>query len=331
MIRMFNLAAVVLSFMPGLPAFAADFEFESIRKIWDKAPHNAFTDLIRHDGRWLCVFREGKGHVSPDGKLRVIASREGESWVSLALLSSDVGDLRDAKITLRPDGQLLLMGAVAYHDRLKRSHQSLAWTSKDGQNWSAAIPIGDEDYWLWRVTWHGKQAISFGYPCGKAAIADRNLRLYGTRDGEKFDALSWSITADGQPNETAIAFEPDGTARCLLRRESGTKSGWIGTAKAPYTEWTWKDLKQRIGGPQMIRAPDGRWLAVVRLHEPHVHTALIQIDPDHGEMKKLLNFPSGGDCSYAGMVWHDNRLHVSYYSTHDGKTAIYRAVLKSRS
>lgn len=327
MIRILTLAALLLS---GLPAFPADFQVESIRKIWDKAPHNAFTDLIRHEDRWLCVFREGKGHVSPDGKLRVIASKDGETWESLALLSSEAGDLRDAKITVRPDGQLLLMGAVAYHDRIRRSHQSLAWRSNDGKTWSEAIPIGDEDYWLWRVTWHEKQAIGFGYPTGKAAIADRNLRLYSSRDGEKFDLLSRSITADGQPNETAIAFEPDGTARCLLRRESGSKSGWIGTARAPYTEWTWKDLKQRIGGPQMIRVPDGRWLAVVRLHEPHVHTALVQIDPDKGTMKKLITFPSGGDSSYAGMVWHGHKLHVSYYSTHDGKTAIYGAVLKSQ-
>ena len=45
-----------------------------VRKIWDRAPHNAFTDLIRFEERWFCVFREGKAHVSPDGALRVITS-----------------------------------------------------------------------------------------------------------------------------------------------------------------------------------------------------------------------------------------------------------------
>jgi hypothetical protein len=48
------------------------------RRIWDKAPHNAFTDLIRFQDRWYCVFREGKGHVSPDGALRVITRRQDE-------------------------------------------------------------------------------------------------------------------------------------------------------------------------------------------------------------------------------------------------------------
>ena len=50
----------------------------SATKIWDQAPHNAFTDLVRFNDRWFCVFREGKGHVSPDGALRVITSVDGE-------------------------------------------------------------------------------------------------------------------------------------------------------------------------------------------------------------------------------------------------------------
>ncbi|KKO47800.1 hypothetical protein VT06_14915 [Arsukibacterium sp. MJ3] len=32
---------------------------------------------------------------------------------------------------------------------------------------------------------------------------------------------------------------------------------------------------------------------------------------------------SAGDCSYAGMVLHNNTLYISYYSSHAGKTAIY--------
>ena len=58
-----------------------------VRKIWDRAPHNAFTDLVRFRDRWLCVFREGQGHVSPDGSIRVIASSDGRDWSSSALLT----------------------------------------------------------------------------------------------------------------------------------------------------------------------------------------------------------------------------------------------------
>ena len=65
------------------------------RKIWDRGAHNAFTDLVRHRGRWYCVFREAKGHVSPDGKIRVLTSSDGTKWTSAALLTRAKSDLRD--------------------------------------------------------------------------------------------------------------------------------------------------------------------------------------------------------------------------------------------
>src|SRR4051812_38288347 len=155
------------------------------RKIWDQAPHNAFTDLVRFKDRWFCVFREGKGHVSPDGALRVITSADGEKWESAALLTSPTSDLRDAKITVTPDGQLMLCGAEALHDKSRKTHQSLAWFSKDGRAWSAQHGIGDPDFWLWRVTWHKDRAYGVGYGCNK----DQSVRLYSSKVGKKFDTL----------------------------------------------------------------------------------------------------------------------------------------------
>src|SRR6476661_6819732 len=81
-------------------AFAAaeSAQIVEVRKIWDQAPHNAFTDLIRFEGNWFCVFREGRAHVSPDGALRIITSKDGKTWSSAALLKHAQADLRDAKI-----------------------------------------------------------------------------------------------------------------------------------------------------------------------------------------------------------------------------------------
>jgi len=45
-------------------------------------------------------------------------------------------------------------------------------------------------------------------------------------------------------------------------------------------------------------------------------------------MIKLLKLPSGGDTSYPGLVWHNNLLYMSYYSTHEGKTSIYLAKIR---
>ena len=42
----------------------------------------------------------------------------------------------------------------------------------------------------------------------------------------------------------------------------------------------------------------------------------------------VLTLPSGGDCSYPGLVWNEDLLWMSYYSSHDGKTSIYLARIR---
>jgi len=294
------------------------------RRIWDKAPHNAFTDLVRFQGRWFCVFREGEGHVSPDGALRVITSRDGEKWESAALITSPNSDLRDAKMTVTPDGQLMLCGAEALHDKSKQTHQSLAWFSKDGRSWSDKRGIGDPDFWLWRVTWHKGKAYGVGYGCGR----DQSVRFYSSKDGKKFDTLVDRLFDVGYPNETSLVFDGD-TAYCLLRRDGSLNTGLLGISQAPYTKWEWKDLGVRIGGPHMLRLPDGRFVAAVRLYDGGPRTSLCWIDAQTGKFSEFLKLPSGGDTSYAGLVLHDGLLWVSYYSSHEGKTAIYLAKIKA--
>ncbi len=290
-----------------------------VRKIWDKAPHNAFTALTRFQDRWYCAFREGKGHVCPEGALRVITSADGETWESAALLTSERSDLRDAQITVTPDGRLMLSGAEALHDRSKHSHQSLAWFSKDGKTWSDPYEIGDPDFWMWRVTWHGDTAYGVGYGVGKAK---GSLRLYSSKDGKTFDTVLKPMLEAVYPNETSLVFDGD-TAYCLLRQDPA--NGLLGISEAPYTSWEWKDVGTRIGGPAMLRLPDGRLIAAVRLYDGGARTALGWVDPDSGKFTECLKLPSGGDTSYAGLVHHDGLLWVSYYSSHEGKTSIYLA------
>lgn len=294
-----------------------------VQKIWDQAPHNAFTDLVRFQGRWFCVFREGKDHVSPDGALRVITSIDGEKWESAALITSAHSDLRDPKITVTPDGQLMLTAAEALHDRSRHSHQSLTWFSRDGRTWSDRHAVGDPDFWLWRVTWHRGLAYGIGYGCGN----DQSIRLYVSKDGKKFDTLVERLSDVGYPNETSIVFDGD-TAYCLLRRDgqgSANNTGMIGIAKAPFTQWEWKDLRVPIGGPHLIQLPDGRLLAAVRLLDKSVRTSLCWIDPTAGTLTEFLTLPSGGDTSYPGLAIHQDEVWISYYSSHEGKTSIYLA------
>jgi len=47
-----------------------------------------------------------------------------------------------------------------------------------------------------------------------------------------------------------------------------------------------------------------------------------------GTLTELLTLPSGGDTSYAVLVFHQGLLWISYYSSHDEKTCIYLAKVR---
>jgi len=317
------LVAILLSTHSPASVDAPDAVLVDVKRIWNKAPHNAFTDLVRFNDRWFCVFREGAGHVSPDGALRVLSSDDGQQWESAALVTSEDSDLRDAKITVTPDGRLMLAGAEAVETSTGRHHQSLVWFSADGTNWSPKRKVGDPDNWLWRITWHNGKAYGFGYGCGTDS---RGLRLFRSSDGRTFETMIDRINVEGTyPNETSIVFLPDDTAYCLLRQDGQPKSGYLGTSRPPYSRWDWKSLGVRLGGPDMIQLPDGPFVAVVRLYDAPVRTSLCWLDPEDGTLTEALKLPSGGDTSYAGLVWHDELLWISYYSSHEGKTNIYLA------
>lgn len=334
-LRRFSLPVLML-FLEMAPLPAAEIELVgNAQKIWDAAPHNAFTDLVRFQNEWFCVFREGAAHVSPDGALRVISSTDGENWKSVACLTN-AGDLRDAKISVTPRQQLMLTGAAAYREPAPIRHVSMAWFSKDGQRWSEPTVIGETNVWLWRVTWQKDTAYGVGYE----TTMEKFTRLYRSNDGKQFDIIVPKFFDQGFPNESALVFRPDQTAVCLLRRDGPAGSAQLGTARPPYSEWTWKDLGAKIGGPHMIQLPDGRLLAAVRLYDGTVRTSLVWIDEAKGELREALRLPSGGDSSYAGLVWHEGaaggatgvqpNLWVSYYSSHESKTSIYLARARVR-
>lgn len=301
----------------------AEAKLLSVRKIWDAAPHNAFTDLVRWREAWWCAFREGAGHVSPDGALRILTSRDGRDWVSSARVTLDGADLRDAKMSVTPQGQLMLNGAAAWRGQGPVRHLSYAWFSGDGKEWSEPSALADPDVWLWRVTWHRGTAWSLGY----STTDERWVRWYSSTDGRRFEGARDREPVEGYANEHALVFTPEGQAVCLLRRDGMPGRALVGTAQAPYETWVWRELDRAIGGPSLLRLPDGRWVAGVRLYDGRVRTSLAWLDVEQGTLREFLILPSGGDTSYPGLVWHEDRLWVSYYASHEGKSSIYLATV----
>lgn len=301
---------------------------EPVARIWDKGPHNAFTDLIRHQDRWLCVFREGKGHAAGAGEIRVIASKDGKTWASIALIAQKDIDLRDPHISVASDGRLMIIGGAAVpasRDPLK-DHYSFASFSKDGVAWTEPQRVSDSWHWLWRVTWHKGTAYGVAYISKGGKDRKYQASLFNGKDGASFK----KVTDFDLPQATEATLRFDGdTLLCLQRRDGSPNSAHLGISQVPYTTWKWHDLGQYFGGPDFIQAKDGSWWACGRILEKGKHqTALCRLDVKSGKLLPVLTLPSGGDNSYPGMVWNGDELWISYYSSHEGKSNIYLAKVK---
>ncbi|MFC5946163.1 exo-alpha-sialidase [Micromonospora harpali] len=314
----------------------------TVRRIGDAAGHNAFTDLVRHRGRWLCAYREGAGHLSADGAIRVLASADGRDWSPVARLERAATDLRDPRFVTRPDGRLQLLAAAVTatgddaapgdaagqaavratgREAGPATFRTLTWLSADGQRWGEPTPVGERDIWVWQAAWHGGAMYGIGY----ATREPRFVRLYRSGDGLDLQPVVDTLFLGGYPNESGLVFGPDGTATCLLRRDREAATAQLGRARPPYRHWTWTDLGVRVGGPALLGLPDGRLVAGVRLLDGGPRTAVCAVDPHRGVLTELVALPSGGDCGYPGLDWHDGVLRVSYYSSHEERTCVYLA------
>ena len=320
---------------------AAPLVLLGVRKISDRAPHSAFTDLIHYNGRFLCTFRESQGHASAGGIVRVLASRDGEDWTSVAVLTHPELDLRDPKLGRMPDGRLLMSGGTARYARdatgedRKVETRSFCSFSTDGETWSAPAVVTqpDPDQWIWRVTWHN----GTGY--GTAYRHLHYMRVLRTSDGRNFEDLGPPLIREKAPSEATLRFAADGTVYCIVRREGERNAeqrftrgaALFGVSQPPYDTWTWHDTGTYLGGPDFIQLPGGRWVVGARTRQGPARMSLLELDVTRGQFTLLLHLPSGGDCSYPGMVWHDGKLWVSYYSSHEGKGEIYLAQLELRA
>jgi len=308
-------------------------EVVEVNKIWDQAPHNAFTDLIRWNEKFYCAFREGRGHVSTDGKIRVLESKDGGTWDSAALCQLEGYDLRDAHLSATPDGKLMLIGGVA--PRKKDNEGAPTGTfvsfSKDGAEWSRPQIVVEPGRWMWQVSWREGKAYGVSYAAGERMPY---LELLVSSDGVNFKSHVAELFSEGYPTEVTLRFDEDGTCYALMRRDgrgNEPSSAMLGVSRPDYKQWRWRDLGAEFngfGGPNFIKIPGGHWIGAGRMHQDGAHTALTYIDVGKGTMTKLAKLPSGGDTSYPGLVWHNDMLYVSYYSSHEGKTSIYLARVK---
>lgn len=251
--------------------------------------------------------------------MRVLFSLNARTWCSTAKLESPGEDLRDPKLLATPDGRLAVLCGARSSESGRLRLRTVLFERSAEAHWDPPRVIGDPGVWIWRLTFAPSgTALGLGYSIDPYAV-----HLYATRDLRTLETVVATLCSDGHPSEHGLAFLPGGESVCLLRRDPG--SGLVGISQPPYREWSWKDLGVRIGGPCLSATPDGRLIAAVRLYDDRVRTSICAVEPECGHLEELLTLPSGGDTSYPGLAWDGEDLLVTYYSSHEGLTAIYLA------
>jgi len=299
-----------------------------LHTLWQSDAHSAFTDLIYFNQAWYCVFREGTTHMSLDGHILVLTSKDTQSWAIHSRLSWQGGDLRDPKLSITPNNQLVMTAGIrwaVYTTQASRLY-SVGWQlDKPNQAWLA--PVLDqtsEGTWRWATTWHQGMAYSVGY-----SGSDKQGCLYRSEDGLHWRDWVTPFFPDASvfSNESSLVSDGD-KLYCLTRRDkAGGAKAVLGQSSGPLTSWQWQILPLSIGGPKLVKLSNGEWLMAVRrinYKRWKAKTLLYKINPQTGKVKHWRTLPSGGDTSYAGMVEQNGQLYISYYSSHqDSQTNIY--------
>ena len=150
---------------------------------------------------------------------------------------------------------------------------------------------------------------------------DADIHLVSTKDGIHYDLVA-TLPVDGFPNETTLRMLPDGRMAMLVRRDKGDAMGYWGVSEAPFTDWKFKRMEFRVGGPDFLPLDDGNIILGSRSYyiPSRNKTALYRGSAD-GDFQEVLLLPSGGDTSYTGLMVEGDTLWVSYYSSHETPNA----------
>ncbi|MBX2870840.1 MAG: hypothetical protein KTR30_02035 [Saprospiraceae bacterium] len=308
-------------------------------KIWDRAFHNAFVDMIDFKGQLLCTFREGDGHVTgKKGKIRVLSSLDGKSWRPLGLLRKEGIDLRNAKFSVRPDNLLVLTGLGT--DYRGKVYEWFTWVSysEDGRKWSPprrvrGIPSNN---WFYDLTWQDSFAYAIPMIAGTDPLTgvvqsrQRRMALYRTQDGMNYEQVGDTLVLSPLVGEALVRFSPDKEMFILIRDGGGhSVSAYYGHGSPPYDSLSIRPLDHGLGGPNLKYLPNQTWLLGTRewpeerpdcLNE--AVTVFMQVY-ENGGYRRLFVLPSEGDTAYPGLVIRDDKLHITYYSGHEGWPSIY--------
>ena len=328
---------------PSVAGSAPAVRVENVRQAFHNGEHNAFTDLVRWQGRFWLAFRSSSGGhgVNANASVIILTSDDTRTWRQVHRFSVADRDTRDPHFLVLGEKLFVYTGTAHVGKEGKNftdwnAHLGYATWTTDGADWAKARALeGTYGHYIWRAASHG----------GKAYICARRWREHTVGGDflpmesallESADGLSWrfvSLIQETMGNETALSFQPDGRLIAISRSgPKGNSDTVLSLSDPPYRQWTRHELGGSIGGP-VLAYWGAHWLVGGRrTTERGPRTELLWLEDTR--LRRIAELPSDGDNSYPVLVkLDDGRLLVSWYSSHekggDGKpiTAIYVAEL----
>lgn len=290
-----------------------DIQIKNVRCLFQDGRHNAFTGMCRFDGNIYLAFRSGTTHLTYDGVIVVLESRdEGRTWQTAARLAAD-GDLRDPCL-LASGGRLHVYAGKRMSCGSRFFAVSVAFISMDGRTFAMHDVLGLEPKtFLWSVLERFGRFTGAGYTSGRPR--KYCATLYGSTDG-----IHWTRRLDFGPeaNETAIDFDEAGNLYGMLRLEAPPQHPVPFRLESGSEAPEYSEFPLPMQGIMLHRYRNGSLLAGRRWdgNRENLRLELFYL-PDGKPPVFLSTLPSGGDCSYASMTaLADGDSLIAYYSAH---------------
>ncbi|QDT09644.1 hypothetical protein [Planctomycetes bacterium K23_9] len=316
---------------------------ENVRQVFHNGEHNAFTDLIRWQGKYWLTFRScPDGHmVSSTSSIVVLSSNDAKTWQTAHRFSVPLRDTRDPHF-LSFKGKLFIYTGTWYSGdgKLARDkydvnkHLGFAVWTDDGKTWNGPQQLeGTYGHYIWRAVTDGDTAYlcarrKSGYSEAESGAGGASIlegALLASNDGLNWRFRSLFQTQKG--NETAFQMLSDKTILALSREKGATSQ--LARSRPPYVTWKRGQLPLFVGGPLLAKWGDQLLVGGRRNTDAGPKMALYWLVDN--DLKSIAELPSGGDNSYPGFVQIDSKHGlVSWYSSHESKdgrtiTAVYLA------
>ena len=280
-------------------------------------------------GKYYVFFRNGLSHVSPEGKVVVIASDDLYRWERVGVPVNTTGDDRDPHLIVADDRLYVIVGTSSWSEAMpeigkkKRYVRTYCSYTDDGINWSKPQQIYEDHYWVWGVGYADGIFYGLAYS-GDGKLADAATHLHLVRSN---DALDWEKVSQVSPDGSEATFRmaEDGTMRVAIRDKKETRLS-IATAKPPFVDWQLTDVDKIIPAPKLIQV-GGQEYIIGHHHLPDSNNPGSYIDRrtsvwriEDYKLEHVLDLPSSGDTSYVGVIiQEDESVLLSYYSQHEVK------------